>query len=232
MSEITVLVADGQRLFAESLSLALEREPDLRVLQEHPTRGEDAFEAVRMYQPDVILVDYWIPGINGPATARSVRAWSPGPKVIILSWFHGPSQVQEAIEAGVNGFLPKSVGVAEVTAAIRRAHAGEDLVYAAELARMVERIQARAQHSEERMERMMKLTPREVEILRLLASGSLTKRIAVELGLSVGTIKNHIHNILKKTGARNQLEAVAMAQAEGLIAELRAPGTSGAGFEN
>lgn len=228
----SILVADGQLLFAESLADALSRRPGFRIVPDRPTRGHDALEAVRRHQPEVVLYDFWLLGVDGPAATRLIHEWAPGTKVLLLSWFHGPSQVHGAVEAGATGFLPKSLSLLQVEHAIRRAVAGDDLVYSEELMGLVDAIEGRAVVSEERWARFSSLTPREVDVLRKLAEGWTGKELARELSIKLGTLKNHIHNILAKTGARSQLEAVTLARHEGLVKDSvpRGPLAKGPGF--
>ena len=220
---IKVLIADTQLLFAESLALGLAWQPDLEVIPEHPTTGLEVLDTVGRARPHVVLLDFWIPGMNGAATAREIASHNPQAKVLILSWFHGPKQIQESLDAGVAGFLPKSIHVEQVVEAIRRAYDGEALVFGEQLARLVDGTQKRFEASAKRWERLSKLTPREIEILQLLAQGQPNKELARHLEISTGTLRNHIHKILTKTGARTQLEAITMARHEGLIRETGPP---------
>lgn len=223
MADCVVLVADGQRLFAEGLALALDRRDGLEVLTVYPTTGGDAVDAAMRHHADVVLLDYWIPGMNGPAATRALLQWSKGVKVLLLSWFHGPNQVQEALLSGAAGFLPKSVTFEQLVHGILAAHAGEPLVYANELARLVDAINRRGDEAEERGKRLLTLTARELEILQHLCKGQPAKQVAAELHIAVGTLKNHVHKILAKTGARTQLEAINMARHEGFIREIGPP---------
>lgn len=221
--DISVLVGDGQLLLAEALASALRQFPDFKVFPEHHTTGRETVEAVVRLRPDVVLLDYWMPGMDGPAATRAIHAWAPATKVLMLSWFHGPRQVQEALAAGAVGFLPKSLTLQQVVLSIHRAIAGDPLVYADRLADMVDVISDRYEEALERWQRLMKLTPREVEILQVLCQGRPAKQAAKELRITVGTLKNHVHNILQKTGAATQLQAINMARHEGLIREMGPP---------
>ncbi|MGH2703666.1 MAG: response regulator [Actinomycetota bacterium] len=214
----TVLVADAQRLFSEALAIALSRYPDLDVVDNnHPTSGLAAVEAAIDLRPDVALLDYWMVGMEGPAAARAILRRLPTCKIMLLSWLHGPAQVQEALDAGVVGFLPKSLGVGQVVDAIRRARAGEVPVYLEELKELLRNIELRDSEVEDMARRLGSLTPREIQILTLLSFGRRIEDVASDLSIAPGTLRTHVHNILKKTGARSQLEALAMARHHGLI---------------
>ncbi|MFN2606561.1 MAG: LuxR C-terminal-related transcriptional regulator [Acidimicrobiales bacterium] len=224
VTDITVLVADAQRLFADALITALSRQPDLRPSAECPTTGPATIQLLGRLRPDVALVDYWMPAMEGPAVTRAAASSSPRTKVLLLSWLHGPIQIREALASGAAGFLPKSIGLDELEAAIRRAHQGEPLVYGPQLAKLAGDIEARYQDASEQTGRLDTLSPREVEVLQLLGDGRTPHEIAEALFISQGTVKNHIHRILRKTGAQSQLEAVAMARRALLIQDRHYPG--------
>lgn len=217
MEPIRVLVADAQALFSEALAAALGRSPDLDVLEERPTDGLSAAKAAAVLKPDVALVDYWIGELEGPAADRTILAQSPDTAVINLSWYHGPDQIQSALDAGAAGFLPKSVSLEQVEQAIRQAHAGERPVFEHALARVVGKIAERQQRGRELVGRLESLSPRELETLRLVSAGLPVERVAEQMGLGKSTVRTHIHNILRKTDTRTQLEAVAMARDQGYL---------------
>lgn len=220
---IRVLVADAQLLFAEALSAALRSVADFEVLDDHPTSGLGASELAIKHQPDVALLDFWMSDMNGPAAARAIQGWAPRVKVIILSWLHGPGQVGEAMTSGAVGFLPKSVPLYEVVDAIVRARAGESPVSAGAIESLVAEIAERGERNVSIGDRVFSLTPREVQILHLLNQGFAAKQVAGQLKITVGTVKNHIHKILSKTGTQTQAEVIAMARQTGLLRERSLP---------
>lgn len=221
---ISVLVADSQRLFAEGVATALSNEPSLEVFEEYPVRGIDALAAVARLRPQVVFYDYWMVGVNGPAAARAIGASTPEAKVILLSSFHGQAHVREALDAGAVGFLPKGVRIDQLVEAAHQAAAGDPLVFGEELVRMVEAIEERADDAEERWEKLLSLTARQLEILGLMAQGRPTKQMARELHITVGTLKNHISAMLLRTGARSQMELVTMARNAGILRDAIPPG--------
>lgn len=207
MSAISVLVADPQRLLAQALASALAAQRDLRVIGGLACSGREVVELAMRERPDVVVVDYWVIGeLNCIEAARTIRSDLPGTQVLILSPAPGPPQVQAALEAGAAGFLPKSIGVADLAEAVRRAHQGESPVFPDRLWRMVEAIQARAKKSEEVDARLAMVSAREYDVLRLLVEGHSPQDLAAKLFISEGTFRNHLHRILKKTGASNQQE--------------------------
>ncbi|HUR18115.1 MAG TPA: response regulator transcription factor [Acidimicrobiales bacterium] len=216
-----MLVADSQRLFGEVLGTALDLEIDLEVIPHYPTRGRAALDAIRRHQPDVVIYDQWMLEVDGPAATRVVASFSPATKVLVLSWYHGPLQIQAALGAGAAGFLPKSLRLEELIEAVRRAAAGDPLVFGEELARLVESIDDRWQGGVELEERFGSLSPREIQVLRALAGAAAPPQIAEALGISIGTVKNHIHHILAKTATSSQLEVVSLARLFGFVVDSR-----------
>lgn len=210
---VSVLVADPQRLYGEALAAALGAQPGLLALPEHPQDSEAAVAAARRLRPDVVIVDQWVGGgLDAPGVAWELRSDLPHVKVLLLSWVVTAAQVDAALGAGAAGFLPKSVGVVEVAQAVRQAHFGESPVFGAQLRRLVDAVESRNDAVEERSQRFATLSERELELLTLLERGLPSQRLAAELFINEGTLRNHIHSILKKTGARNQQELVQMAR--------------------
>lgn len=218
---LSVLIADTQPLFAEALGCALDDEEDLKVIAEFPDRGLAAVDAVRRHRPDVVVYDHWMLEIDGPTATRAIQCFAPATKVLVASWYHGTPHIQAALAAGAVGFLPKSLSVAQVADAVRRAGADEPLVFAEQLAGLVDGIEARYDASVARSERLDSLSRREIEVLRALAEGRTLSAVAQQLSISVGTAKNHVCSILAKTGARSQTEAVAIARRERFVVDAR-----------
>lgn len=214
---ITVLIADAQPLFAEALATALEDEADLQVLEARPTRGGQLLEAARRLRPDVALIDLWLPGGKQAAVVAAFRDAVPDTAVLVLSGLHGPDHIEAVLEAGAVGFLPKGVSLEQVVEAVRRAHAGAPRVFATEVAGLARRLDRRREVVASVEERLAELTPRQVEVLRVAAAGGSSADIAEQLGVSAATVRRHIHNILKRTGAVSRLDAVGLAREHGLI---------------
>lgn len=212
-----VLIADAQFLVADALGTALEARAGLTVLEDRPREGIETLRAVTTHWPEIVLLDFWLPDMPGPAVIRELLARAPETKVLTLSWFHGPKQVQEALQAGAVGFLPKSLSVDRVAEGIARALQGDDPVFAEKLAEMVDTITARAAYLQNASSRFASLTVRELEILRLLGAGLSSTAIARRLYISHATVRTHVTRILSKVDASSQLEAVAMAREEGLV---------------
>lgn len=214
---MSILISDAHRLTADALVRVLNLEPDFHALSETPDSGENLIDLAGAAVPDVVLLDYWLPGIDGPAATRMVLSRSPLSRVILLAWLCAPDQVKKGLEAGAVGFLPKSVNVDQLTEAIRRAIAGEVPVFEKQLDQMLTAMAERSGKDDKVWERLVLLTAREMEILKLLDRGRLIEQIARDLSIKPSTVRNHIHNILEKTGTQTHLQALAMARQHGLI---------------
>ena len=204
-----MLVADAQRLFGDSVAVALGAQPGVEPAAEVARTGSEAVELAARLQPHVVLVDYWITGgLDGAQVTAAIRERSPHTEVLVLSGLPGPPQVQAALAAGAAGFLPKSIGVAELADAVCRARRGDSPVFVEQLWRMVEAINDNAELTERVDTGLANLSERELEVVRLLPEGRPAKDVAAELFISEGTLRNHLHSILRKTGAANQQELV------------------------
>lgn len=201
-----MLVADGQRLLGESLAVAL-GQAGLLPLADVAGTGTEAIDLALGLRPDVVVLDYWITGgLDGARATAAIRESAPETEVLVLSGLPGPPQVQAALAAGAAGFLPKSIAVADLADACRRAHRGDSPVFAEQLWRMVEVINENAELTEKVDTGLANLSDRELEVVRLLPEGRPARELAAELFISEGTLRNHLHAILRKTGAPNQRE--------------------------
>lgn len=216
MNKISVAIADTQRLFAESLAGALNLEGDVEVRDHHATTGLGAVDVFVRLSPDILMVDYWLGEMNGVAATRQIRQRHADARVIILAWLCGPFQVQEARVSGAAAFVPKSVALDELIAIVRGVHDGFSVFPASSATSALEWNQSMP---EPRGARSLGLSPREIEVLQLSCEGKRTHEVAAQLSIGEGTVKNHVHNILTKTGARSLSEAVARARAQGLVRE-------------
>lgn len=216
-ARITVLVCDPQRLVAESLGGVLATREGLRIYARVPESGIEAVSAAERLTPDVALVDHWLNDMEAPAVIRAIGARAPATQVIVLSWFHGPPHIRAALNAGAVGFLPKSESVLRVDEAIRRAWAGEAPVFRQELEELIGTIEQRAAQATIMADRLARLTPRELEVLRLLGAGLDPEQIAHRLELSAGTVRNYVQSLRDKTCTNSQTRLVALARDHGVI---------------
>jgi len=197
-------------MFAQALVKALEGEADMHVVG---TAGSvaHATAAARELRPDIVLMDYDLPDGNGAIATQAVRAESPVSRVVMVTSFSDEQVLIAAIEAGCSGFITKHKAVEEVVNAVRMVHAGEALISPSMLARLLPRLSRsyRGLGSD--------LTPREKEVLELLAQGLSNQAIAERLVISPHTVRNHVQNLLTKLHGHSKLEAVANAVREGII---------------
>ena len=207
---IRVLVCDDHRVVAEGLAMVLGAQPDVEVVGVTGTVAEVRALATSL-RPDVVLMDYALPDGDGVAATAAIKAARPEVKVVMLTSFVDVEVLVAGIEAGCSGFVTKHKAADELTTAVPLAAQGEALVSPDMLARLLPRLRP-SYHGVG-----SDLTPREREVLDLLAQGESKEAIARRLFLSANTVRNHIQNVLGKLGAHSRLEAVATATREGLI---------------
>ena len=210
---IRVLLADDHALFRQGLKSLLEAEGDIRVIGEAKD-GREALRAALETNPDVILMDIQMPGLDGAEATKEILKEKPDAKVVMLTMYRQDAYVFEAVKAGARGYLLKDVSADELIDAVRRVAAGEVLLDA-ELAEQI--IQDfRAKEAEIPKSRRADLTDREVQILRLLAQGATNQEIADELGISEKTVRNRLSEIFAKLHLNNRTQAALYAIREGL----------------
>lgn len=207
-STIRVLIVDDQAMIRGALATLLNLEDDMEVVAQ-AENGTTAMEtlsalAAREASPDVVLSDIEMPQMDGITLAEAVRARFPEVKVLMLTTFGRPGYVQRALAAGAAGFIVKDAPVEELAQAIRRVHAGLRVVD--------EGLAVQALTSG-----VSPLTEREREILAAAAEGGTVADIAASVGLSQGTVRNHISAVMAKTGARTRAEAAAIARDSGWL---------------
>ena len=211
---IRVLITDDHAVVREGLRAFLELQDGLEVVGE-AADGEEAVARAQQLWPDVILMDLVMPGLDGVAAMRRLRAAAPHSRVIVLTSFLDDDRLMPAIEAGAAGYLLKDVAPAQLAEAIRIAHAGETMISPAVATRLVQAIADRAEHAPGPGD--PGLTRREQEVLELLAQGYANKRIALELGIAEKTVKTHVGHVLAKLGAADRTQAAVHAVREGLV---------------
>ena len=210
---IRVLLVDDHAVVREGLRNFLALQDGLEIVGEAGD-GNEAIEQAQLLEPDVILMDLVMPGLDGIGAMRQLRVRSPTSRVIVLTSFLEDERVLPAIQAGAAGYLLKNVAPAELARAIRAAHAGEAIIDPTAAARLVHAI---ADDSRPRVEQPERLTRRERDVLELIARGQSNKRIALELGISEKTVKTHVGHLLAKLGVSDRTQAALMAVQEGLV---------------
>ncbi|MFJ7630886.1 response regulator [Streptomyces sp. NPDC097595] len=214
---LRVVVADDQVLVRTGFRMILKAD-GIEVAAE-AGNGIEAIEAVRRTRPDVVLMDIRMPELDGlEATRRIVTGAPEDPRVIILTTFDLDEYVYEALTAGASGFLLKDVTPELVTAAVRMVRAGDALLAPTITRRLVERHARPAAPERSPLHRDLgALTPRELDVLRLLAQGLSNTELAARLHLSETTVKTHVSRILGKLQLRDRVQAVVMAYETGLV---------------
>jgi two-component system response regulator DevR len=205
-----MLVVDDHELVAEALRHALDREPDLVVVG-HATTVQEGVEAARELHPDVVLMDFQLPDGRGTEATARIKQERPQTTVVMLTSQADGAVLAAALEAGCSGFVAKSANFSELASAIRSVLAGEVRVPSSLLEQLAAYLRPRPATLGS------DLTPRELEVLQLLAEGKSTVAIMQELVVSIHTVRNHIRNILTKLNAQSRLEAVAIATRQGLV---------------
>ncbi|MEV5162949.1 response regulator transcription factor [Streptomyces sp. NPDC053728] len=214
---LRVVVADDQALVRTGFRMILKAD-GIEVAAE-AGNGIEAVEAVRRTRPDVVLMDIRMPELDGLEATRQIVTGAPDdPRVIILTTFDLDEYVYEALASGASGFLLKDVTPELVTAAVRMVRAGNALLAPTITRRLVERYARPAAPERSALHRDVgTLTPRELDVLRLLAQGLSNTELATRLHLSETTVKTHVSRILGKLQLRDRVQAVVMAYETGLV---------------
>jgi DNA-binding NarL/FixJ family response regulator len=192
--------------------MILNAEPDIQVVAEAGD-GEEAVAQARRAHPDVVLLDIRMPKLDGIAAARAILAASPGTRILILTTFDLDEYVIDAFRAGASGFLLKTAPPAQLVAAIHTVHESDALLAPASTRRLIE------QHSRPPAQapELDQLTPRERDVLKLLARGLTNAEIADTLVVEQSTVKSHVARILGKLGLRDRVQAVIFAYDQGVV---------------
>jgi DNA-binding NarL/FixJ family response regulator len=215
MNEIAVLIADDQQLMREGLATLLSLASDIRVVAQ-AANGAEAIALARELHPDVILMDIQMPGTDGVAATRVIRAELPHTRVIILTTFADDDYLREGLRAGACGYLLKDMPSEQLAEAIRTAVRG-DAPISPPVARKLVDLVARMPAAAPPAPMIEPLSEREIQVLRLMAQGCGNKEIADRLVIAEGTAKNHVSNILGKLSARDRAQAVARGKELGLL---------------
>jgi DNA-binding NarL/FixJ family response regulator len=219
---IRVLVVDDQPLVRAGIVMLVNAEDDITVVAE-ASDGKEALTQIRAQRPDVVLMDVRMPGTDGVTATRAVvneglTAQNGQPiGVIILTTYHIDEAVYAALRAGASGFLLKDAAPAEIVNAIRSVVAGEAWLDPAVARRLIDEFAARPEPHTPTPAEMAQLTPREREVLSLMARGLSNADVAVELFISEATVKTHLARVMMKLGVREKAQAVAAAYQTGLV---------------
>lgn len=202
---IRVLTVDDHPLLREGIAALVNAESDMKLVAE-ASNGQEAVGKFRLHRPDVTLMDLQMPGVNGIEAITRIQNEFPGARIIVLTTYSGDVQVLAALRAGARAYILKGHVHRELLETIRAVHAGQKRIppeIAAEL----------AEHAAGD-----DLTPREIEVLKLIAAGNANKQIADQLSIGEATVKSHVTNILSKLGANDRAHAVTIGLKRGIIA--------------
>lgn len=213
-SKIRVLLADDHVVLREATAELIDHQPDMRVVGQAGT-GEETIAMAITLRPNVIVMDIAMPRLDGLTATQQIMAECPTTKVLVLTAHEDEEHIIPLLEAGAIGYLPKTVGLNELLEAIRATSRGESVLPPAVASVVVQHLARKASGVSDD-----NLTPREMEVLRLLAEGLSNHQIALRLELSVRTIEAHLTHIYAKLGVGSRVEAVLQAQRKGLLASV------------
>lgn len=203
-SVIRILTVDDHPLLRKGIAALVDSEPDMKLVAE-ASNGSEAIEMFRAHRPDVTIMDLQMPGMGGIEAIHRILSEFPRARMIVLTTYSGDVQVVRALKAGAQGYLLKGNVHRELLEAIRAVHAGKKRI-PPELA--VQLVDHAADDS---------LTPRELDVLRLIAAGNANKQIADQLSIGEASVKSHVANILSKLGANDRTHAVTIGLKRGII---------------
>ncbi|MEU2432382.1 MULTISPECIES: response regulator transcription factor [unclassified Streptomyces] len=213
---IHVLIADDSEIVRRGLSEIVEAGEGLHVVAE-AWDGRSAVDAARQFSPDVALVDIRMPGMDGLAATREMRALPRPPRVLILTTFSSDEYVDEAARAGVSGFLLKDTPPEELLRAVRQVAEGKGALDPVVTGRVLDTLAGQATQLTDAEKRVLEsLTERDREVLRLIARGLSNAGIGAALHISEGTVKGQVSRLLAKIGADNRVQAARLAYRAGL----------------
>ena len=204
---IRILIAEDQRIVREGLIALLEDESEVAIIGE-ASGGAEAVELFARLQPDVVLMDLQMPGVDGPEATRRIRELSPDARILVLTTYATDEFIFKALRAGARGYLLKDASADELLEALRAVHQGRTLLAPEVAERLVAGVSAGTPEP---------LTARELEVLTLLGQGRSNGEIADMLTNAPRTVKVHVQNILGKLGASNRTEAVSIAVRQKLL---------------
>lgn len=212
VEQIQIVVVDDHPVLRDGLSAVLSTQPDFRVIGE-AENGVEAVEIIVELRPDVVMLDLEMPEMDGVETLKRLREHNPDIRVIVFTAFDTDERILAAVQAGAQGYLLKGAPRDQIFEAVRVVHSGDSLLQPVVASKLLRQMS----QTSESTDALGSVTPRESEVLNLLALGLQNKEIAGQLGISERTVKFHVGSILSKLNAGNRTEAVTIALQRGLI---------------
>jgi DNA-binding NarL/FixJ family response regulator len=213
---IRILLADDHALVRQGTRELLEQQADLEVVAE-ASDGKEAVQLALKERPDVLIMDFAMPKLNGIEATRHIKAIAPNIAVLVLTAYDSEQYIFAFLEAGAAGYLLKDVSVDELVRATRAVHAGESILHPAITRKVINRF-AQPEDKQNAWSEPDQLTERELEVLRLAACGMSNRNISRELDISVRTVQTHLSNVFNKMGVGSRTEAVMHGLRKGMIA--------------
>ena len=211
MNNISVLVVDDQRLVREGIASLLDIQEGVQVIGQ-AVNGQDAVETAVSLHPNIILMDVRMPVMDGISATQQIRRQLPDCQVIMLTTFDDEEYIVKSLRAGAVGYLLKDIPAAELAQAVRLAHTGIYQLAPSIAGKLIGRLDTIPPPTKPKpAPPTHDLTDRELEVLRLIATGATNREIAKELVVSEGTVKNHVSNILSRLGLRDRIQAAVYA---------------------
>jgi len=206
MSKIRILLADDHTLFRQGIKTLLAAESDMEVVGEASDAAAAADKATEL-KPDVVLLDIGMPGPSSFEVARQIRKNRPDTKVVFLTMYDDEDYLVESMEVGANGYILKDSPASQLATAVRDVFRGGSYLSPRMLSQLVDDFRSRVKTTD-RLPRFASLTPREKEVLKMLAEGNSVKEVATQLDLSVKTVEAHKFNLMRKLGIHNKAQLV------------------------
>ncbi len=218
MTNITVLIVDDQRLIREGIASLLAIQEGIEVVGT-AVNGQQAIELAQKYRPDVVLMDVRMPALDGVAATAVIRRQLPDTQVLMLTTFDDEEYIVKALQAGASGYLLKDIPAEDLAQAVRLTHAGIYQLDPSVAGKLVGALGRGTPKTAPPPPKAIEhdLTERELDVLRLIATGATNKEIAAQLVVSEGTVKNHVSSILNRLGLRDRTQAALYAHEHNLI---------------
>lgn len=213
---VRVLIVQDHPLLAAAIAKVVEGHADLDVAG-IAASGAEAVKAAPKQKPDVVLMDYRLPDVSGPAAAAMIQSACPGAAIVFHSADDSEAALLDAVDAGATAYLTKNATADQIVEAIRLAAQGEVLIPVELFARAIQRQRTVLTHQRERERLLAEFTPRELDVLRLLANGIGTTTMADQLGIATHTVEWHVRHVIEKLEVHSKLQAVIAAARKGLI---------------